>query len=323
MKSRASSVAGGSVKQWFAGSVLAVVAVSALNVAQAAQPSEQHTGQFRFDIAAKPLPQALSDFSRVTGISVVYTDEAPYGVTAPAISGQMSAEQAMQRLLSGSAMTFRQTDGHTLVLEPMPSAGVLNLGATTITSVQDASLSYQPPATTSIARSSATLQEIPQTINVVAAQVLRDQAPRNLDDALANVSGITQGNTLGSTQDSVMTRGFGDNRNGSIMRDGMPIVQGRGLNASVDRVEVLKGPASLLYGIQDPGGVVNMVSKQPQVQAYNALTARGSSYGAGKNGSGASLDSTGALGESGLPIGWCWTTKTKITGAISAPTARA
>ncbi|QHC99678.1 TonB-dependent siderophore receptor [Pseudomonas sp. S04] len=299
MKSRASSVAGGSVKQWFGGSVL-VVALSALNMAQAAQPSEQHSAQFRFDIAAKPLPQALSDFSRVTGISVVYTDEAPYGVTAPAISGQMSAEQAMQRLLSGSAMTFRQTDGHTLVLEPVPSAGVLNLGATTITSVQDASLSYQPPATTSIARSSATLQEIPQTINVVAAQVLRDQAPRNLDDALANVSGITQGNTLGSTQDSVMTRGFGDNRNGSIMRDGMPIVQGRGLNASVDRVEVLKGPASLLYGIQDPGGVVNMVSKKPQMQAYNALTARGSSYGDGKNGSGGSLDSTGALGESGL-----------------------
>lgn len=295
-------MAGGSVKQWFGGSLLAVsvLALSALNVAQAAQPSEQHSDQFRFDIAAKPLPQALSDFSRVTGISVVYTDEAPYGVTAPAISGQMSAEQALQRLLSGSAMTFRQTDGHTLVLEPMPTAGVLNLGATTITSVQDSALSYQPPATTSIARSSATLQEIPQTINVVAAQVLRDQAPRNLDDALANVSGITQGNTLGSTQDSVMTRGFGDNRNGSIMRDGMPIVQGRGLNASVDRVEVLKGPASLLYGIQDPGGVVNMVSKQPQVQAYNALTARGSSYGAGKNGSGASLDSTGALGESGL-----------------------
>ena len=295
-------MAGGSVKQWFGGSALAVsvAALSALNVAQAAQPSEQHSAQFRFDIAAKPLPQALSEFSRVTGISVVYTDEAPYGVTAPAISGQMSAEHAMQRLLSGSAMTFRQTDGHTLVLEPMPSAGVLNLGATTITSVQDPSQSYQPPTTTSIARSSATLQEIPQTINVVAAQVLRDQTPRNLDDALANVSGITQGNTLGSTQDSVMTRGFGDNRNGSIMRDGMPIVQGRGLNASVDRVEVLKGPASLLYGIQDPGGVVNMVSKKPQVQAYNALTARGSSYGDGKNGSGASLDSTGALGESGL-----------------------
>ncbi len=77
---------------------------------------------------------------------------------------------------------------------------------------------------------------------------------RNLDDALTNVSGITQGNTLASTQDSVMTRGFGDNRNGSIMRDGMPIVQGRGMNATVDRVEVLKGPAFLLTRLTTPPG---------------------------------------------------------------------
>ena len=300
MKSRSGSVV--SKQQWFGVSVLAVSALTLLpqQVAHAAQVGEQHSTQFNFSIAAKPLPQALSDFSRVTGISVVYTDEAPYGLTAPAINGQMSAEQAMQQLLSQSGLTFRQTDARTLALEPVPTTGALNLGATTITSTLDQSTSYQPPSTTSIARSSATQQEIPQTINVVAAQVLRDQAPRNLDDALANVSGITQGNTLGGTQDSVMTRGFGDNRNGSIMRDGMPIVQGRGLNASVERVEVLKGPASLLYGIQDPGGVVNMVSKKPQLQAYNALTARGSTYGDGKNGSGGSLDSTGALGESGL-----------------------
>jgi iron complex outermembrane receptor protein len=251
-------------------------------------------------MAAKPLPQALSDFSRVTGISVIYTDEAPYGLNAPAINGQMSAEQALQRLLSGSGFTFRRTDDHTIALEPQPTEGALNLGATTITSVMDQSTSYQPPPTSSIMRSSAPIQEIPQTINVVAAQVIRDQAPRNLDDALANVSGITQGNTLGSTQDSVMTRGFGDNRNGSIMRDGMPLVQGRGMNATVDRVEVLKGPASLLYGIQDPGGVVNMVSKKPELEQYNALTLRGSTYGEGKNGSGGSFDSTGALGTSGL-----------------------
>ena len=251
-------------------------------------------------MAAKPLPQALSDFSRVTGISVVYTDEAPYGINAPAVNGQLSAEQALQRLLSGSGLTFRRTDGHTMALEPLPTEGALNLGATTITSLMDESTSYQPPPTSSVMRTSTPLQEIPQTVNVVPAQVIRDQAPRNLDDALANVSGITQGNTLGSTQDSVMTRGFGDNRNGSIMRDGMPIVQGRGMNATVDRVEVLKGPASLLYGIQDPGGVVNMVSKQPELEQYNALTVRGSTYGEGKNGSGGTFDSTGALGDSGL-----------------------
>jgi iron complex outermembrane recepter protein len=300
MKSRAKS---GSVKQWLGTCALSfsALALLPLSVAVAAEAgSARQSASFSFAMAAKPLPQALSDFSRITGISVVYTDEAPYGINAPALSGQMSAEQAMQRLLSGSGFTFRRTDGHTLVLEPLPTDGALNLGATTITSVADQSMSYQPPPTSSVMRSSALIQEIPQTVNVVPAQVIRDQAPRNLDDALANVSGITQGNTLASTQDSVMTRGFGDNRNGSIMRDGMPIVQGRGMNATVDRVEVLKGPASLLYGIQDPGGVVNMVSKKPELEQYNALTLRGSTYGDGKNGSGGGLDSTGALGDSGL-----------------------
>ena len=300
MKSRAKSV---SVKQWLGASALSFTALALLpsSIAMAADTgTAQQRTQFSFAMTAKPLPQALSDFSRITGISVVYTDEAPYGITAPAVNGQMSAEQAMQRLLSQSGFTFRRTDAHTLALEPVPTDGALNLGATTITSVMDQSQSYQPPPNSSVMRSSALLQEIPQTVNVIPAQVIRDQAPRNLDDALANVSGITQGNTLGSTQDSVMTRGFGDNRNGSIMRDGMPVVQGRGLNATVDRVEVLKGPASLLYGIQDPGGVVNMVSKKPELEQYNALTLRGSTYGDGKNGSGGSFDSTGALGDSGL-----------------------
>ncbi|VVP78510.1 Ferrichrome outer membrane transporter/phage receptor [Pseudomonas fluorescens] len=300
MKSRAKS---GSVKQWLGVSALSFSALALLpiSVSLAAETaSSQAQKQFNFSLAAKPLPQALSDFSRVTGQSVVYTDEAPYGLTAPAVNGQMSAEQALQRLLSGSGLNFRRTDSHTLALEPKPTEGALNLGATTITSMRDESMSYQPPETSSVMRSSASLQEVPQTINVIPAQVIRDQAPRNLDDALANVSGITQGNTLGSTQDSVMTRGFGDNRNGSIMRDGMPIVQGRGMNATVDRVEVLKGPASLLYGIQDPGGVVNLVSKKPELTQYNALTLRGSTYGDGKNGSGGTFDSTGPLGDSGL-----------------------
>ncbi|RLU08222.1 TonB-dependent siderophore receptor [Pseudomonas prosekii] len=307
MKSRAKSglvkQKSGSVKHWFGASALSfsALAMLPLSVALAAETaSTQPRTQFNFAMAAKPLPQALSDFSRITGISVVYTDEAPYGLNAPAVSGQMSAEHAMQQLLSGSGFTFRRTDAHTLALEPAPTEGALNLGATTITSVLDQTMSYQPPPTSSVMRSSALLQETPQTINVIPAQVIRDQAPRNLDDALANVSGITQGNTLASTQDSVMTRGFGDNRNGSIMRDGMPVIQGRGMNATVDRVEVLKGPASLLYGIQDPGGVVNMVSKKPELTQYNALTLRGSTYGDGKNGSGGGLDSTGALGDSGL-----------------------
>ncbi|NWA87171.1 TonB-dependent receptor [Pseudomonas sp. D8002] len=301
MKSRATSA--GSVKHWLGASVLAVsgLALLPLGVAQAAEAQQQST-LFNFALAAKPLPQALSDFTRVTGISVVYTDEAPYAIKAPAITGQMSAAQAMQRLLGNSGFTFRQIDARTLALEPLPTDGALNLGATTINGAALASdtTSYQPPPTSSVMRSHGLLLETPQTVNVVPAQVMRDQQPRNLDDALTNISGITQANTLGSTQDAVMLRGFGDNRNGSIMQDGMPLVQGRALNSTAERVEVLKGPSSLLYGIQDPGGVVNIVSKKPELIQSTSLTVRGSTFGDGKNGSGGNLDTTGPIGDSGL-----------------------
>ncbi|MCE4067666.1 MULTISPECIES: TonB-dependent siderophore receptor [Pseudomonas] len=254
--------------------------------------------RFGFAIAAQPLPQALSKFSRVTGLSVVYTDEAPYDLQAPAVSGQLSANDALNRLLAGSGYRFRALDGSTLTLERVPT-DTLSLTDTTVTG-QAASTSYQPAPVASIGRTDTPVLETPQSIVTVPAQALRDQKPRNLDDALGNISGITQANTLGGTQDAVMKRGFGDNRDGSIMRDGLPSVLGRNLTATADHVEVLKGPASLLYGIQDPGGIVNVVSKKPQLQQYNAVTLRGSTYAHGKQGSGAQIDTTGALGESNL-----------------------
>jgi iron complex outermembrane recepter protein len=108
------------------------------------------------------------------------------------------------------------------------------------------------------------------------------------------------------------------------MRDGMPVVQGRSLNETAERVEVLKGPASLLYGIQDPGGVINVVSKKPELTQSTALTVRGSTYGSGKNGSGGNLDTTGPLGDSGagLPLDRR-PSKMRTTGATSAPIAKA
>ncbi|MDH4607507.1 TonB-dependent receptor [Pseudomonas sp. BN102] len=255
---------------------------------------------YDFAIPAQPLPQALNAFSRVTGLSVVYTDEAPYGFNAPAVNGRMSADEALGKLLAGSGFTWRQAGAGTLTLEPLGNDGAMKLDAVNIDSRLAQAESYQPPPTTSIMRSEAPLLEIPQAIAVVPGQVLQDQQPQYLDDALYNVSGITQGNTLGSTMDAVTKRGFGDNRDGSILRDGMRTIQGRNFTATADRVEVLKGPASMLYGILDPGGVINVISKKPQLASYHAITGRASTYGDGKNGSGGTLDTTGSLGETGL-----------------------
>ncbi|MDR6712697.1 iron complex outermembrane receptor protein [Pseudomonas hunanensis] len=279
------------VPLWLGLGALSVVAAPMASAAQQAQV-------YSFAQPSQPLAAALNAFSRTTGQSVVYTVELTT-LQAPALEGSFSAEQALQQLIGNAALSWRRVDSRTLTLEPVDTSGALNLQATNVNSQMD-SFSYQPPASASIMRGQGPSQDIPQAINVVPAQVIRDQAPRNLDDALTNVSGITQGNNFGGTSDTVMKRGFGDNRDGSIMRDGMPLVQGRSLNASSERVEVLKGPASLLYGIQDPGGVINVVSKRPQLEQYNALTVRGSTYGSGKNGSGGGFDSTGALGDSKL-----------------------
>lgn len=159
---------------------------------------------------------------------------------------------------------------------------------------------YQPTPDASTLRSLSPALEVAQVTNAVSAQVLRDQRPRTIDDALMNVSGITQGNTLAGTQDTIMKRGFGGNRDGSIMHNGMPLVQGRGMNAAAESVVVLKGPSSMFYGIMDPGGVVNVVSKKPQLQQRTWAAVSASSFGSGKSGHGLTLDTTGPIGDKGL-----------------------
>lgn len=275
-------------------------AVPQLAFAQSLAEVDGQAQLYEFAIAAQPLPHALDAFGKVTGLNLVYTDEAPYTVQSPAVHGHMSADQALMQLLAGSGFTYRRAGAGTLTLQPVSEPGALNLDAVQIQSQRNTAQSYQPPATTRLMRSDTPLLEIPQAVAVVTSQALQDQQPQNLDDALANVSGITQSNTLGSTLDAVMKRGFGDNRDGSILRDGMRTIQGRNFTATAERVEVLKGPSSMLYGILDPGGVINVVSKKPQLESYRAITGRASTFGHGKNGSGGTLDVTGPLGESGL-----------------------
>ncbi|WP_414058422.1 TonB-dependent siderophore receptor [Pseudomonas sp. HR96] len=268
-------------------------------------PAQAAADAYRLDLAAQPLPDALAALSRVSGQNFVYADDAPYRLRAPALVGEFSVEQALQRLLVGTSLSYRRLDEHTLALQPALALGSTLAGSDALqlqplTIEANRSQGYQPPASTAVSHSRAPWLEQAQAISRVPAAVLQDQQPRNLDDALRNISGVTQGNTLGSTQDTLIKRGFGDNRDGSILRDGMPMVQGRNFNATTDSIEVLKGPSALLYGIQDPGGVINVVSKTPQLTARNELQTRLSSFAHGRDGSDTMLDSTGPLGSGGL-----------------------
>ncbi|MBR0753266.1 TonB-dependent siderophore receptor [Bradyrhizobium jicamae] len=223
------------------------------------------------------------------------------GTTLPPVTVEQPAQTRKQaRTVASSAQqrqaTARQRNQATPPsAEPTPS----ERAAAAAPALNEAKLGYRAMPSSTTLRSGASPLDTAQSVNIVPEQVLKDQLPRNLDDALANVSGVTQANTLAGTQDAVMRRGFGDNRDGSIMRNGMPLVQGRSLNPAVESVEVLKGPASLLYGIMDPGGIVNTISKRPELYQHGSVTLLGSTYGS-RNGADGLLDITGPIGKDGL-----------------------
>ncbi|MGR4931337.1 TonB-dependent siderophore receptor [Bradyrhizobium sp. CAR08] len=184
---------------------------------------------------------------------------------------------------------------------PAPAAPTISERAAAEAAAQQAAkLGYRAMPSATTLRSGASPLDTSQAVNVVPEQVLKDQLPPNIDDALINVSGITQTNTLAGSQDAVIRRGFGDNRDGSIMRNGMPLVQGRSFNPAVESVEVLKGPASLLYGIMDPGGIVNTISKRPELYQHGSVTLLGSAFSASKTGADGLLDITGPISDQGL-----------------------
>ncbi|BAU15786.1 ferrichrome iron receptor (plasmid) [Leptolyngbya sp. NIES-3755] len=124
---------------------------------------------------------------------------------------------------------------------------------------------YRAPRASTATRTDTPLRDIPQSIQVVPQQVLQDQKVFRLNDALRNVSGVFNGNPFGGTLDSFNIRGFND---ATTLRDGIrDSIAENGLTlrdfANVEQIEVLKGPASVLYGNVEPGGVINVVTKQP------------------------------------------------------------
>ena len=155
---------------------------------------------------------------------------------------------------------------------------------------------YQPHSSVTANRSPMKIIDTPQNVTVVPQPFLDDRDAQDIDEALGYVSGITQSNTLGGTQDAIIKRGFGDNRDGSILRDGVRSIQARNFTPTSERVEVLKGPSSMLYGMNEPGGLINVISKKPQLTPRVHLEGRHSSFGGG----GGQLDVTGPLGTTGF-----------------------
>lgn len=119
------------------------------------------------------------------------------------------------------------------------------------------------------AKSDVPLLETPQAISVVSSQSLQSLGVTRLADALRSVAGVSRSSTYGY-YDAYQIRGF-DAAYGSVYLDGLLSANVAGANnelAGLEQIEVIKGPASMLFGSAPLGGIVNLVSKRPRDQAF-------------------------------------------------------
>ena len=155
---------------------------------------------------------------------------------------------------------------------------------------------YKATRSASATRTDTALHETPQSVSVVPRDVLEDTGSTRLQDALDYAGGVGRANNFGGQGLTTFTvRGF---TTGEFYRNGFPINRGYP-NApdanTVERLEVLRGPATSLYGRGDPGGTFNVVSKQPQVEQKVTVGSQIDDQGMHR----ATLDATGALNQEG------------------------
>ncbi|MFJ3450444.1 TonB-dependent siderophore receptor [Pseudomonas sichuanensis] len=155
---------------------------------------------------------------------------------------------------------------------------------------------YRATRSASATRTDTALHETPQSVSVVPKDVLEDTGATRLQDALDYAGGIGRANNFGGQGLTTFTvRGF---TTGEFYRNGFPINRGYP-NApdanTVERLEVLRGPATALYGRGDPGGTFNVVSKQPLPESKVTLGSQLDDQGMHR----ATLDATGPLSQDG------------------------
>ncbi|MBU1284171.1 MAG: TonB-dependent receptor [Gammaproteobacteria bacterium] len=154
---------------------------------------------------------------------------------------------------------------------------------------------YRATRSASATRTDTPIHETPQAISVVPAQVVQDIGATRLEDALDYAGGVERGNNFGGQGlTEFLVRGFSTQefyRNGFAVNRGYPNMPDA---STLERIEVLRGPASMLYGRGDPGGTFNIVSKQPEAQRRTVLGSQVDTQGLRRG----TLDTTGALDES-------------------------
>ncbi|TCP82820.1 iron complex outermembrane receptor protein [Rhizobium sp. PP-CC-2G-626] len=251
-------------------------------------PAQAQTNQTRaFDIQASSLSRALRQFSQQSGVQVAYSTAIASSVSAPAVKGPLTPEDALSALLSGSGLHYSFTaSGAVTILGAEPVTGsVKNSEATVLETIHvvgrggayEPVEGYRAESSSSGTKSDTPIIETPQSISVVTADQIANQRATSLSDTLSYTPGVTtQSGGFSRMVDDFMIRGFNTaSGNTGTLRDGMKfqsnVYDGGQEPYGLERVEVLRGASSVLYGQVAPGGVVNAISKRPTAEPLHEV----------------------------------------------------
>ncbi|MFZ2266436.1 MAG: TonB-dependent receptor [Azonexus sp.] len=226
------------------------------------------------EIAQQELAPALRQLASQAGVQIVHAADAVGSMKVKAFRGEMSVEQALGRLLQGSGLEFRRDGDSYVIVAASRAEQSLNEVVVTAT------------------RTERRIDDVPASISVITTKDIASQRPTVISDLLRNIEGVDVSNTASlAGSESVMLRGIGGSYGGStsqVLLDGMPLespITGihYGMKTlavqDVERIEVVRGPASALYGPSAVGGVVNLMSKRWQGAPGAEVQIGGGSHG--------------------------------------------
>lgn len=241
-------------------SALMAASLLAMNVAFAEE------GKATVNIPPQELSSALKALASQTNSQLLFATDAVQGARTKGVSGSYTTAEALQILLKGTPYSYRTTAANTFTIqveaEKKPEgAAAARLDEVVVTAT----------------RTERKITDVPASVSVITTRDLERQQLVKVEDALKNVEGIDFNTSPANGGASVpMIRGIGGSFAGStsvVLVDGMATdsyissVIGRGgfnflAPQDIERIEVVRGPASVLYGPNAVGGVVNVIQKR-------------------------------------------------------------
>ena len=240
-------------------------------------------------VLALPEGDSFEQFEPAAGIALVsITNE-------PGVGGASPAENQVRVAITGAdAPPVAEVTATGLAVTLGEGVTGVEEDAIQVVVTGEGDEGYAPSSASTATRTDTPLRDIPRSIQVVPQQVFEDQAGNRIDDATRNVSSVVQSGGFAGTADQLSIRGFATFE---IFRDGFrdPAAGGIFETSNIERFEVLKGPASVLYGNTEPGGIINLVTEQPLSFPNYEFDLQAGSYGFLRP----TLDLSGPLTESG------------------------